>query len=95
MNEQFLSHDYNDEETCEKMLLDESKVIYDKMVEDLTNKTVDDLATGIQSPSSSSLSRTKESEIQKSSTQKLAAYKYRSEEHTFVQSDIDNENQDN
>jgi hypothetical protein len=95
MNEQCLSHDYNDEETCEKMLLDESKVIYDKMVEDLTNKTVDDLATDIQSPPSSSLSRTKESEIQKSSTQKLAAYKYRSEEHTFIQSEIDNENQDN
>ena len=34
-NEQCLPHDYNDEEICEKMLLDESKVIYDKMVEDL------------------------------------------------------------
>jgi hypothetical protein len=37
--------DYSNEEICEKILLDESEELYDKMVKDLTNKTVTDVAS--------------------------------------------------
>jgi hypothetical protein len=62
-NEQ-LAHDHNKEENCEKILVYESKVIYDKMIEDITNKTIDELASYIQRLSSASLARTKGSDIQ-------------------------------
>ena len=42
----------------------ESNVIYDKMVEDITNKTIDELASDIQRLSSTSLARTKGADIQ-------------------------------
>jgi hypothetical protein len=45
MNEQNLPIiDYSNEEICEKILLDESEELYDKMVQDLTNKTIGDVA---------------------------------------------------
>jgi hypothetical protein len=57
MNEQNLSIiDYSNEDICEKILLDESEALYDKMVQDLTNKTINDTASN--SESSSSLSQT-------------------------------------
>ena len=84
--------DYSNEEICEKILLDQSEEIYDKMVQDLTNKTVTDVESDMDSSLSSS-PRTGLSDVQKDSTQKLAAYTYRKEEeHTFIQSEgIDNE----
>ena len=46
MNEQYLPIiDYSNEVICEKILLDESEEVYDKMVEDLTNKTINDTAS--------------------------------------------------
>lgn len=58
MNEQNLSIiDYSNEDTCEKMLLDESEALYNKMIQDLTNKTINDTASNSESPSS--LSHTK------------------------------------
>lgn len=83
MNEQDLSIDYSNEEICMKMLLDESEGIYDKMVEDLTNKTISDLTC--DSELLSSLARKELSDIQKDSTHRLAAYTYRREDHTFIQ----------
>jgi hypothetical protein len=45
MNEQNLPIiDYSNEEICEKILLDESEELYNKMVQDLTNKTISDVA---------------------------------------------------
>ena len=37
--------DYSNEEICEKILLDQSEEIYDKMVQDVTNKTISDVAS--------------------------------------------------
>jgi hypothetical protein len=56
-NEQSLSPDYytNSEETYEKILLDESEELYNKMVEDLANKTISDVAILSQSLSPLSL----------------------------------------
>jgi hypothetical protein len=46
MYEQYLSIiDYSNEEICEKILLDESEELYDKLVEDLTDKTISDIAS--------------------------------------------------
>jgi hypothetical protein len=65
MNEQNLPIiDYSNEEICEKILLDESEEIYDKMVEDLTNKTIIDVASDSES-SLSLLSRKELSDVQK------------------------------
>jgi len=63
INEQ-LAHDHNKEESCEKILVYEFNVIYDKMVEDITNKTIDELASDIQRLSSTTLARTKGADIQ-------------------------------
>ncbi len=68
--------------------------LYDKMVEDLTNKTISDVVRN--SESSLSLPQNELSGLQKGDTQRLAAYTYRKEEeHTFIQSETDNEDEDN
>jgi hypothetical protein len=50
MNEQnFPIIDYSNEENCEKILLDESEEVYNKMVEDITNKTISDVVRNSES----------------------------------------------
>jgi hypothetical protein len=67
MNEQNLPIiDYSNEEICEKILLDESEELYDKMVQDLTNKTISDVASDSES-SLSLLPRKELSDVQKDS----------------------------
>ncbi|MFZ0326312.1 MAG: hypothetical protein WBQ25_24790 [Nitrososphaeraceae archaeon] len=46
------SHLHYKEETCEKILLDESMAIYDRIVEDLTNNTIVNMTTRIELSSS-------------------------------------------
>ncbi len=96
MNEQYLPIiDYSNEVICEKILLDESEELYDKMVEDLTNKTINDTASNSELSSLSLLPRKEISGAQNGDTQRLAAYTYREEEHTFIHSEIDNKDRDN
>jgi hypothetical protein len=67
MNEQNLPIiDYSNEEICEKILLDESEELYDKIVEDLTNKTISDVASDSKSSLSLSLAHNELSCLQKS-----------------------------
>jgi hypothetical protein len=67
MNEQNLPIiDYSNEEICEKILLDESEELYDKIVEDLTNKTISDVASDSKSSLSLSLAHNELSGLQKS-----------------------------
>jgi hypothetical protein len=89
---------FMNEEICEKILLDESEELYNKMVDDLTNKIISNLACDNKPSSLSLLPRKEISDVQKDSTQKLAAsYTYRKEEeeHTFIQSkEIDGHDDD-
>ncbi len=67
MNEQNLPViDYSNEVICEKILLDQSEEIYDKMIQDLTIKTVPAVASDSYSDSSqlSLLSRKELSDVQ-------------------------------
>jgi hypothetical protein len=105
-NEQSLSPDYyytNREETYEKILLDKSEELYNKIVEDLANKTISDAAILSQSLSPLSLlPRSDDDEekqqrshvFQRSTGDANKAYIYR-EKHTVIQSEIDNDDEDN
>ena len=74
MNEQYLPIiDYSNEVICEKILLDESEELYDKMVEDLTNKTINDTASNSELSSLSLLPRKEISGAQNGDTQRLAS----------------------
>ncbi len=85
------SQDYNTEAIA-AMIIEEAEKLYNKVVKDCinksveehTNKTITDVASDSES---SSLPRTELSDVQKESTQKLAAYNYRKE--------VDNEDEDN
>jgi hypothetical protein len=89
--------DYNTEANA-AVILDEAEKLYNKIVKDCIDKTVEDLKTTNEAsnskPSSMSLLPRKVlSDVQKDSKQKLAAYTYRKEEeHTLIQSqETDNE----
>jgi hypothetical protein len=79
------------------IIIDEGEKLFYKLIKDCVNKTVANLKTtnlaSDSKPSSSSLSllpRKELSDVQKDSTQRLAAsYTYRKEEeeHTFIQSE--------
>jgi hypothetical protein len=80
------------------IIIDEGEKLFYKLIKDCVNKTVanlktTNLASDSKSSSSSSLSllpRKELSDVQKDSTQRLAAsYTYRKEEeeHTFIQSE--------
>ncbi len=77
------------------IIIDEAKKLFYKLIKDCVNKTVSNLKTtnlACDSDSSllSSLPRKELSDVQKDSTQRLAAsYTYRKEEekHTFIQSE--------
>jgi hypothetical protein len=92
---QYSSPNYNTEAKA-AMIVDEAEKLYNKIVKDSINKTVQELkstdATASDSKSSLSLSLLPQKElpdVQKDSTQKIAAaYTYRKEEeHTFIQSE--------
>jgi hypothetical protein len=93
----------SDTEANAAIIIDEAEQLFNKLIKDCVNKTIANLKTtnlaSDSKPSSLSLSPRKElSDVQKDSTQKLAAaYTYRKEEeHTFIQSEeFDNENQNN
>ena len=97
-SQQYPSPNYNTEANV-AIIVDEAEKLYSKVIKDCINQTVESIKTTISDSESSKLSlmpRKKLSDVQKDSTQKLAAYTYkREEEHTFIQSEIDNEDQDN
>ena len=92
MDEQYLSSEYsnNNEETYERILLNEAGQLYNKMVKDLTDKAI----SNTTSKNESSLQL--ESELRNvkfGSTSRLEAYRNRSEaEYTFIQSEADDGN---
>ena len=85
----------NNTEANISMVLEEAEKLYNKLVKDCTNKTIKDLPNKIISEVASngeslslSLPRKELSDIQKDSTQRLAANMYgKEEEHTFIQSE--------
>jgi hypothetical protein len=85
------SPDYDTEANL-AIIIDEAEKFFYKLIKKCVNKTVANLKTtnlaSDSKPSSLSLLPRKElSDVQKDSTQRLAAYKYRKEEeHTFIQS---------
>jgi hypothetical protein len=97
-SQQYPSPNYNTEANV-AIIVDEAEKLYSKVIKDCISQTVESIKTTISDSESSKLSlmpRKKLSDVQKDSTQKLAAYTYkREEEHTFIQSEIDNEDQDN
>jgi hypothetical protein len=85
---QYLSPDNNTEANA-AIIIDEAEKLFYKLIKDCVNKTVANLkATNLASDSKSSSGL---SDVKKDSTQKLAAaYTYRKEEeHTLIQSEID------
>jgi hypothetical protein len=75
-------------------LLEESEELYNKMIEDLTTKTINDVASDNES-SLSLLLQNQKSDIQRDSTQRLAVNTYmKKEQYTFIQSEVDNEDED-
>ena len=80
------------------IIVDEAEKLFTNVVKDCVNKTIANLkttneASDSESPSLSLLPQKELSDVQKDSKQKLAAaYTYRKEEeHTFIQSETDNE----
>jgi transposase len=103
MSSQHPLQDYNTDATI-SMMVDEAEKLYDRVVKDCinkttesrTNKTINDMIGVRELAALSLLPQKVVSDVQKESTQKLAAYTYRKEEeHTFIQSEeIDNEEND-
>ena len=99
--QQYPSPNYNTEANI-AIIVEEAEKLYSKLVKDCINKTVQEIkvTNEVSNSKSSSLSlppRKVLSDVQKDSTQRLAAsYMYRKEEeeHTFIQSEEIDGNED-
>lgn len=91
MNEQLLHLDYsNTDESYEKMLLDESEKLYNKVIDDIISKAIS-FAMG---KSIESLQSETQPYTEKKSSHKLSTFTYREKEQTFIQSEIGNKEED-
>jgi hypothetical protein len=93
MNEQLLPLDYdNSDESFENMLLDQSERLYNKIIDDITSKTIN-FAKGKNIWSFQLETRSPRAE--RESSHKLSMFTYRKkEEQSFIQSEIADEKED-
>ena len=89
MNKQLLHPDYgNSDESYEKILLDESEKLYNRVIDDIISKTT---SSAIGKNIWSFQPDTQPSNAGRESSQKLSTFTYKKEEQTLVQSEFGDE----